>query len=66
MQSLTYNAKKIALRAKNVARWNTQLVMLQSIFRDHEEINEAFIMIQSCERITNYYYLGVSVINNFD
>ena len=33
--------------------------MLQSVLKDHEEVNEALPMIQSRERITNQDYLAL-------
>ncbi|CAK8685979.1 unnamed protein product [Clavelina lepadiformis] len=52
--------KKITLRAQNVTRWNSQLVMLQSVLKDHEEVNAALTLIQSREKITNQDYLALS------
>ncbi|XP_076819504.1 zinc finger BED domain-containing protein 4-like [Clavelina lepadiformis] len=52
--------KKITLRAQNVTRLNSQLVMLQSVLNDHEEVNAALTLIQSREKITNQDYLALS------
>ncbi|XP_076819509.1 zinc finger BED domain-containing protein 4-like [Clavelina lepadiformis] len=52
--------KKITLRAQNVTRWNSQLVMLQSVLKDHEKVNAALTLIQSREKITNQDYLALS------
>ncbi|CAK8690434.1 unnamed protein product [Clavelina lepadiformis] len=52
--------KKRTLRAQNVTRWNLQLVMLQSVLKDHEEVNAALTLIQSREKITNQDYLALS------
>lgn len=56
--------KKITLRAQNVTRWNSQLVMLQSVLKDHEEVNAALTLIQSREKITNQDYLALSELVN--
>jgi len=53
-------SKKITLRAKNVTRWNSQLVMLQSVLKDHEEVNATLTMIQSRDKRTNQDYLALS------
>ena len=53
-------SKKLTLRAKNVTRWNSQLTMLQSVLKDHEEVNAALTMIQSRDRITNQDYLALT------
>ena len=50
----------IALRAKNVIRWNSQLVMLQSILKDHKEVNAALALNQSPNRITNQDYFALN------
>ena len=60
MQPLNCNAKKITLRAKNLTKWNSQLVMLQSVLKDHEEVNAALVMILLRDRITNQDYLALS------
>ena len=52
--------KKITLPAKNVTKWNSQLVMLQSVLKDHEEVNKALTIIQLRERITNQDYLALN------
>ncbi|XP_076806287.1 zinc finger BED domain-containing protein 4-like [Clavelina lepadiformis] len=52
--------KKITLRAQNVTRWNSQLVMLQSVLKHHEEVNAALTLIQSRGKITNQDYLALS------
>ena len=52
--------KKITLRAQNVTRWNSQLAMLQSVLKDHEEVNAALTLIQSREKLTNQDYLALS------
>ncbi|XP_076808523.1 zinc finger BED domain-containing protein 4-like [Clavelina lepadiformis] len=52
--------KKITLRAQNVTRWNSQLIMLQSVLKDHEEVNAALTLIQSREKITNQDYLALN------
>ena len=59
VNATTYLKKKyITLRAKNVTQWNLQLVMLQSVLKDHEEVNPALALIQSPNRITNQDYLA--------
>ena len=45
---------------KNVTRWNSQLVMLQSVLKDHKEVNTALALIQSPNRITNQDYLALN------
>ena len=61
VNATTYLKKNnITLRAKNVTRWNSQLVMLQSVLKDHEEVNAAFALIQSPNRITNQDYLALN------
>ena len=45
---------------KNVTLWNSQLVMLQSVLKDHEEVNTALALIQSPNRITNQDYLALN------
>jgi len=56
--------KKITLRAKNVTRWNSQLVMLQSVLKDYEEVNAALTLIQSRVKITNQDYMALSELVN--
>ena len=52
--------KEITLRGQNVRRWNSQLAMLQSVLKDHEEVNVALTLIQSREKLTNQDYLALS------
>ena len=52
--------KKIRLRVKHVTKWNSQLVMLQSVLKDHKEVNKALTITQSRERVTNQDYLALN------
>ena len=56
--------KKITLQTKNVTRWNSQLVMLQSVLKDHKEVNKALTITQSRERITNQDYLALNKLES--
>ena len=38
--------------------------MLQSVLKDHEEVNKALTMIQSRERITNQDFLALNKLVN--
>ena len=61
VNATTYLKKNnTTLRAKNVIRWNSQLVMLQTVLKDHEEVNIALALIQSPNRITNQDYLALN------
>ena len=61
INATTYLKKNnTTLRVKNVTRWNSQLAMLQSVLKDHKEVNTALALIQLPNRITNQDYLALN------